>query len=346
MNTRSAPGEVLFYKHPGQSPAAETQGFSGCLELGCPTGLWLLAHRCGVVLQVLVRISYASGIFQSHVEFGGKTGRPSRRYTLLQKLIQHSAFSEPGLGCAIAETWARRDAEALATVSLHLAVLKHPPLISIPGAELLLIKPRPARAWQGTQAGRNHRGAKGRPDRLIPSFMKWGGCCFQSLQRDRVWMWCCLDDQPGQETTQHHMHRAGSSRVRSKGLLCSCSYQIFLHFCRGKYSMVGAGWGKHLHTSTRAPPRPGRAPCSPVRKHELCLSTWITWGWHKALGHSPGLLPRWDFVVISAQLSLGLQKELGCRGLQGVLQTLWQRLFDDCCAELKIPQLWLAVQDN
>lgn len=51
-------------------------------------------------------------------------------------------------------------------------------------------------------------------------------------------------------------------------------------------------------------------------------------------------------MVISAQLSLELQRELGCRGPQGVLQTLWQRLFDDCCAELKIPQLWLGAQDN
>lgn len=89
-----------------------------------------------------------------------------------------------------------------------------------------------------------------------------------------------------------------------------------------------------------------------VRKHKLCLSVclataWmsISWGWHKTLGHSPRWLPRWDFMVVSA-LSLELQQELGCRGPQGVLQTLWQCLFDDCCAELKILQLWLGVQDN
>lgn len=44
---------------------------------------------------------------------------------------------------------------------------------------------------------------------------------------------------------------------------------------------------------------------------------------------------------MSPQLSLVLQKEQGCEAPQGVLQTLRQGLFDDCCGELKIPQRWL-----
>lgn len=65
-------GKVLFYKHPGQSPDTETQGFSALWKLGCPTGLLLPAHQHGSILQILVHISYSASIFQSHVELGQK----------------------------------------------------------------------------------------------------------------------------------------------------------------------------------------------------------------------------------------------------------------------------------
>ena len=122
VNTSSAPGKVLFYKHPEQSPAAETQAFSALQELGCPAGLWLPAHQSGGVLQVLVSISYSGSIFQSHVELGRRRGRPE--CTLLQKQAQlwHGAFSNPSLSHATAEIWTRRernDPEALATTSLR-----------------------------------------------------------------------------------------------------------------------------------------------------------------------------------------------------------------------------------
>lgn len=53
--------------------------------------------KVGVILQVLVHISYSGGIFQSHKGLGWKRGRPGR--TLLQKQAQlcRGAFSNPNL---------------------------------------------------------------------------------------------------------------------------------------------------------------------------------------------------------------------------------------------------------
>lgn len=66
-------------------------------------------------------------------------------------------------------------------------------------------------------------------------------------------MWCCLEDQPGQEITQHHIHRAGSSRVWSKVLPCSCSYWIFGAFLQQE-EFHGGSEGEqaalHLHEGT------------------------------------------------------------------------------------------------
>lgn len=55
-------------------------------------------------------------------------------------------------------------------MALHHAPLQHP--VSIAGAEPLFIKPRPGRAWQDMWAGRDSQGAEGRPDVLIPAFIK------------------------------------------------------------------------------------------------------------------------------------------------------------------------------
>lgn len=210
------------------------------------------------------------------------------------------------------------------------------------------------------QAGRNCQGAKGRPDRLIPSFMKKGRLLPESSKKikcgcDAAWRISLARRQCSITSTEQAAAESGTRGCPAPvpTSFSSCSYQLFGAFLQQEDSVVGVRGGKHLYTSMRPAPRPGRAPCSSVREHELCLSMcsatawmWILRGWHKALGHSPGWLPRWDFMVVSAQLSLELQKVLSCGGPQGVLQTLWQRLFDDCCAELKIPQLWLGVQDN
>lgn len=161
---------------------------------------------------------------------------------------------KPGLGCAIAETQARRDPEALATVSLHFALLQHPPLISIPGAELLLIKPRPARAWQGTQAGRNCQGAKGRPDRLIPSFMKKGRLLPESskgLSVDVVLLGGSAWPGDRQRSIMSTEQAAAESGARGYSALVPTSFLVY--FCSRKYSRVGVSGGQApLHQIGRA----------------------------------------------------------------------------------------------
>lgn len=205
------------------------------------------------------------------MELGGKTRRPCRSYTLLQEQIQlwHSAFPKPGLGCAIAETRARTDPEALATVSLHFALLQHPPLISIPGAELLLIKPRPARAWQGTQAGRNCQGAKGRPDRLIPSFMKKGRLLPESskgLSVDVVLLGGSAWPGDRQHSIMSTEQAAAESGARGYSALVPTSFLVY--FCSRKYSRVGLSGGQaplHLHKGTTKARQSSLLSCKKAR---------------------------------------------------------------------------------
>lgn len=68
----------------------------------------------------------------------------------------------------------------------HRAPLQHPPPVSIAGAELPLLKTRPASAGQGMQPRRVLQGAKGRSDGQIHAFMKKGRLLLESPKGSSV----------------------------------------------------------------------------------------------------------------------------------------------------------------